>query len=56
MIDECTKVGLPEPEFNFDFNGLMVKFKGKPAENVGETSGERRENVGRTSGKRREKF
>ena len=35
MIDECTKVGLPEPEFNFDFNGLMVKFKGKPTEVAG---------------------
>jgi ATP-dependent DNA helicase RecG len=63
MIDECTKVGLPEPEFNFDFNGLMVKFKGKPveasengeetSENVGETSGKRRGNVGEMSGKRR---
>jgi ATP-dependent DNA helicase RecG len=63
---ECTNVGLPEPSFNFDRSGLMVLFKGKPAqvsvkmagEVAGETSetasGERRENVGRTSGERRE--
>ena len=52
---ECTNFGLPEPEFDYDANGLMVLFKGKPVElaeeNVGETSGKRRENVGRTSGK-----
>jgi ATP-dependent DNA helicase RecG len=51
---ECTNAGLPEPAFNFDSNGLMVFFKGKPVENVGETSGERREGVGKTSGRRRE--
>lgn len=52
IIDECTKVGLPAPVFNYDCNGLMVLFKGNPAktpeENVGVTPGEHRENVGKT--------
>jgi len=30
IIDECTKAGLPEPAFDYDANGLMVEFKGKP--------------------------
>jgi ATP-dependent DNA helicase RecG len=29
---ECTKMGLPDPEFDYDANGLMVLFKGKPVE------------------------
>ncbi|AEW01037.1 transcriptional regulator [Niastella koreensis] len=62
ILDECTNAGLPEPAFDYDANGLMVEFKGKPvassektpeesSENVGETSGKRRGNVGKTSGK-----
>jgi ATP-dependent DNA helicase RecG len=60
IIDECLKAGLPVPEFDYDRNGLMVEFKGKPAnmsernrKNESETSGEI-ENVGKMSGKRRE--
>lgn len=38
IIDECTKAGLPEPAFNYDFNGLMVEFKGATAEASEKTS------------------
>lgn len=53
IIDECTKAGLPEPEFDYDVNGLMVEFKGKPVSASEKMAGESLENVGKTSGKRR---
>lgn len=52
---ECTNVGLPEPEFDYDANGLMVLFKGKSAETSEtmsvELTGKRRENGGEMAGK-----
>jgi ATP-dependent DNA helicase RecG len=43
IIDECTKAGLPEPAFDYDANGLMVEFKGKPVAMSEEMAGEMEE-------------
>ena len=44
-------VGLPEPEFDYDANGLMVLFKGKPVEASEKVAEEWRENGGEMAGK-----
>jgi ATP-dependent DNA helicase RecG len=53
IIDECTNAGLPEPTFDYDANGLMVEFKGKPVVET-EILDEHRENGGDLAVKWRE--
>jgi ATP-dependent DNA helicase RecG len=54
IMDECTKAGLPEPAFDYDANGLMVEFKGKPVSVSEKTSDEHQENGGDLAVKWRE--
>ena len=54
IIDECTNAGLPEPAFDYDANGLMVEFKGKPVAMSEKASDEHQENGGDLAVKWRE--